>query len=358
MEAEAALHATTLRAEAEARPYPPSWFDRLLDWVEGLPSWWVYLLALLAAQLLYVNALLWLNGKTPVGSFDLTRSFFAALVPYVLAFWIYLRTVARQAFRAMRPALDANDGEAAQLEYELVTLPARSARVVTAGLVVVTGIIAWLSPDRVLLDYADSKITSMLEYGIVLFPSMFFSLFGVYRAFHQLREVNTIYRWASHINLYYAAPLYAFSGVTARIAIGLLAPAYFIFAARPEITLDNPALLGALSVAVLIAIAAFVLPLREIHARLVLEKGRLLGQVDERFAALVRRLHARVDAGDLDKMDDLNKALASLQLERQALERIPTWPWERGTLTGFATAVILPVLLWLATSALGRWLGF
>jgi hypothetical protein len=61
-----------------------------------------------------------------------------------------------------------------------------------------------------------------------------------------------------------------------------------------------------------------------------------------------------VDADDLARMDGLNKALASLVVERDLLARLPTWPWQPGTLGAFATAIVLPVALFLVTRALER----
>jgi hypothetical protein len=68
----------------------------------------------------------------------------------------------------------------------------------------------------------------------------------------------------------------------------------------------------------------------------------------------VAELHQRVDKKAMTKMDDLNKTLASLELERAALQRIPTWPWETGTLRGVAATLVLPLVIWLIQFALQR----
>jgi hypothetical protein len=36
------------------------------------------------------------------------------------------------------------------------------------------------------------------------------------------------------------------------------------------------------------------------------------------------------------------------------IQRTSTWPWERGTLSGFATALAAPIALFLLTRLLGR----
>jgi hypothetical protein len=56
--------------------------------------------------------------------------------------------------------------------------------------------------------------------------------------------------------------------------------------------------------------------------------------------------------------DALNKTLASLVVERELLAKIPTWPWQPGALTGFLTALLLPIILWLIQRILERMLTF
>ena len=73
-----------------------------------------------------------------------------------------------------------------------------------------------------------------------------------------------------------------------------------------------------------------------------------------RFEAAAAELHQRVDKKSLTKMDDLNKTLASLELERAALQRIPTWPWDAGTPRGLAVTLVLPLVIWLAQYLLQR----
>lgn len=336
-------------------PYAPSWFDRLLDWVNGLPGpVWLYLVLLVLAQWLLVNALLWLNGKLPFGSFEVTLSYFVVFVPYVLGFWLYARGVTSRALNTFRPLLPMDDVAFAGLEYEMLTLPVGRTGIIT--LIFVAGsllYLVWL-PPTIYLDYASSKMNAILQYGIVIVPAQVFSFIGIYRAFYQLLRLTRIQRLATQVNLYRAPPLYAFSSVTATISIGLLLPAYYVFASRPEMALGSPILLSSLVAAVLVAVAMFLLPLREIHNRIAREKARLLVEVNQRFENLTGRVHQAVDADDFDKMDEWNRALSNLVIERDTIEKFSTWPWERGTLTGFLTVLILPIVLWIITRLLER----
>jgi len=86
----------------------------------------------------------------------------------------------------------------------------------------------------------------------------------------------------------------------------------------------------------------------------VVEKEGLQLQADRRFKATLADLHRSVDERDLSVADGLNKTLASLQLEREALARIPTWPWQAATLRAFLSALLVPIVIWLIIRALER----
>jgi hypothetical protein len=46
-------------------------------------------------------------------------------------------------------------------------------------------------------------------------------------------------------------------------------------------------------------------------------------------------------------MMDLNMTIAGLEMEQNALNRIPTWPWEPETVRLLVTALLLPLGLWI-----------
>jgi hypothetical protein len=115
-----------------------------------------------------------------------------------------------------------------------------------------------------------------------------------------------------------------------------------------------------------VAGAAFLLPLRGMNRRLVDEKARMLDAIAGRIHAASEALHHVVDAeapnvSDADasrvaqtRIDALNKALASLLQERDFVRRLPTWPWDGGTARAVASAIALPILLFLITRMLDR----
>jgi hypothetical protein len=173
--------------------------------------------------------------------------------------------------------------------------------------------------------------------------------------FHTVHQLRLISRHASHkrLNLYRLQPLYAFSVPAGLTASGLLLYSYAWFGTAPALRSEPISLaLGVFFAAV--AATTFAWPLLGIHRRLVAEKKRLLSDSAERFEATVNELHRRIDHKALADMDNLNKTLASLEIEQTTLRRIPTWPWEPGTLRGVAAALLLPIFIWLIQQLLSR----
>ena len=103
-----------------------------------------------------------------------------------------------------------------------------------------------------------------------------------------------------------------------------------------------------------LAVIVFTAPLLGMRNRLDAEKERLLSAADERIQLTISRIHARVDADQHGVIGDLQATLSALIEERKFIQAISTLPWEPGTLRGFASTVMLPILLWLVTRLLER----
>ena len=104
----------------------------------------------------------------------------------------------------------------------------------------------------------------------------------------------------------------------------------------------------------LFAVVIFAGPLLGMHRRLAAARAELQGAADDRLQVIIAALHADIDAMDLGRADGLQKALGSLLQEREILARLPTWPWSAGTIRGFASALFLPIALFLIQRFLGQ----
>ena len=83
--------------------------------------------------------------------------------------------------------------------------------------------------------------------------------------------------------------------------------------------------------AVIIAAAAFVLPLRGIHERIAAEKRHLQAEIGRRLTTTLEAIHAAVDADDGPAIEARNRALSTLMTERDLVAKVSTWPWSAGS---------------------------
>ena len=337
------------------RPYPAGWFDHLIDWIDRAPGPNVaYVIGLLVAEAVYITGLVWWNGKLPVGEVDLRRLFIAVVAPYLLWVRLHLDRVAGAALDDFRPALAVDEGEFQRLRYELTTLPLRTSRTVTA-IAVVVFLANWgRAPMWLLDDYATSMASALLFMGPIGLFTFAVAALSIAQAVHQLQTVQYLHDRAGTIRLFRTKPLYAFSHVAARTGMSLLLLVYYVASVRPDVLLASPPLRTLVLIMVLTAVACFVLPLRGMHRRIAAEKDHALAQTALRFEALTGRLHERIEAGDLGDADRLAMQLSSVVTERDALNRVSTWPWELPTITAFVTTMVLPAIVWVLQRVLTR----
>jgi hypothetical protein len=326
-----------------------------LDRLPG--SRWLTYLAIGLVLLLVPNIAVWTEGAAPFGTFIPAFAYLAAATTFILWLIRYLDGRASAALVTLRPALKASHEEYAKLAYRLANLPARS--VLLAGFVTLA---------VVFLTEAAGEGPYRLE-ALDGFPASHFALrvtyltcwwvFGtfVYHTIHQLRLINHIYSERTSINLFQMTPLYAFSNLTALTAGSLTVIPLGWLAANPEIGLDDPVVLVMVLAIQFLAAVTFLWPQLGIHRLQGGEKNRLLDEANQRLEAIINELHCRVDDGELERVGELNTTITTLQAGLKVTKGIPTWPWQPETVRWLATALVLPLGLWLLQYVLQSLLG-
>ena len=348
----AANRAITAPGDSSAElPNTRSWIDHITDALDRLPiPLWVSYALLIVAVAVWINAINWIAGRYAPGTFDARESGYAVYGVYMLAMVHYLNRVAGSKMEAFRPALD-DPVEYRRLRDELTTLPAREAMLAGLGGVAFVALLyASEGPDAGI-----GALSPLVLVGRFVVEGVTFALLAVliYHTLRQLLLVSRIHGRASRIDLFEPGPLNAFSQLTARTGIGLLVLMGYSYVIDPSITIVG---VGLTALIIVVAAAAFVLPLVGMHSRMVAEKERLQLEADRRLKASFTQLHRSVDERDLTVADALNKSLESLQLEREALARMPTWPWQPTTFRGFVSALVIPIVLWYIIRILERYL--
>lgn len=346
--------------QIENRAYSPSWIDRIVSAIDRLPGpAWIYYVALALAVASLANVLRWMDRSLQFGSFDPFRVSEAFFAPYMLGAIHYLGLVARASLDSFRSVLGIGESELSRIRYELTTTPARQGFII--GLVgVVAGILNLLSaPAGYGISEANAGYTYVYAFAFAAYTSAVGLLF-FWHITRQLRHVNRIHAQASHIDIIEGSSLYSFSRLTALTGLAILVLIYFLNFFLNSIRSQDPSVgttplsIGILVAGNSIAIASFVLPLYGMHMRLARKKTMMIEESTRSFHKSASRLHAAIDEGDMATVDSMHRAMTSLNVERQSLDRISTWPWPSGTGRGFFTAIALPILLFLITRILEK----
>jgi hypothetical protein len=255
--------------------------------------------------------------------------------------------MAEAALESLRPVLEVTEEEHNLLRHRLTVLPA--APTLLASLAVVAFVLllgAVTGQGESSIDaLASSPMTQRILILVYYVGWWAFGAF-VYHTIRQLRVIHCIYTEHTHVSLFAMGPLYAFSSVTATTALTLAIATYGWTLLNPD-NLSNPVSILLFLLITVLALAAFSWPLLGTRRLLAEEKTRRLDAVSLRLEAVFTELHQRIDAGRVGEVDDLSRALAILQEERNMLLAISTWPWQPETLRLLVTALILPMLLWI-----------
>ena len=336
-------------------PYPPSFIDRFLRFVQRLsiPFWLTYLL-LFALQGLINHVLVWVDGWAPPLAFRTILLTFPLWLWFPLAIITFLNRTASATLDSFRSLMTIDDEALARLKYEFTTMPRRAVLISAVIWITVFLTIVYLSLDL----YGSFGFSNSLTLVFILEGVICFGIGGVmyYHSIRQLWLVHRTVRTVKHFNLFNLSPVYAFSRLTAWTGASwmlmlLLTLLIFPLGMAPQVILTFASIQAGL------AFAAFILPLRSVHSSLVREKRRLLSELQHRAEPLLVRLHSSVDQNELGGVDQLYNAITALYTEQMLLEKIPTWPWRADTLLAFLSATVLPIVLFLIQEILQEWMA-
>lgn len=355
------------RVTPDDRPYSPSWVDFLMRRIAALPgpTWLAYLIALPVCMFI-ASAEGWLGSVSTFPEIDLAQAAFGLFFIAPLAVLHFLDKSAADAWDRFRPVTDLDDGAAAGVRYELTVTPARVAWVLLAVGVLFNAL--WYVADPIGTQIDGRPAAFVVARGLIegFISATVFVL--VYQLIRQLRIVDHLHDAATRIDLFQPQAVHAMSRLTARSAIAIIVLAVFLSWPYPGIaeqTLIATILLFTLPMIVL-GVAAFFLPLRGLHDRLVEDRAELQAATSQRLEATRNALHQLVDSesvntGDVEKsreaqtrIDALSKAQTALIQERDLLAKLSTWPWDPSTLRAVISAIALPIVLFLITRVLDR----
>jgi hypothetical protein len=303
----------------------------------------------------------WLTGDVAVGVINTFQVWLAYEVGLLLWLMHYLDRAATRALEKLRPTLRVDEGTYQSLYYQLSTLPAQWTLLAS-----IAGACYALLPFTIISSSVQDGIVPAtqviaqpwpLRVTVTLLILNWWCLGAfIFHTIHQLRLISRIYNEYVQLNLTNIGPLYAFSGVTARTSIALILLNYLWYASSPGL-LTQPIIIVVGIVMALFAATTFILPLLGLHRRMAEEKERLLSENGQRIQDVVLELYRDMDARDLGRLSALKDALTALDLHRQRLERIPTWPWEPELFRLLLTTLLLPLAIYILQLVIQRLLA-
>ncbi len=329
--------------------YSPAVIDRFARWVDRLPlpAWAFYLLVFLIGYALFMVARLLTGYQQPA-----TFTPAPALVwdVSILALHQYLDHYALKSLASFNRALNASDDQLQQLGRRLTVMPLR---------LEIAGALFWCLLALLLVWV---QLASFLEYFAaweILISLTSFAIGGAFfvHIIYQLRLVSHIHASARTIDLFDPEPLYSFSRLTVRTAIGFVLVQYLVMLVLPGEVRTSTILIPVVS-ATALAVVVFVWPLWGMHRRLVVSKERIEGDINALLKQSVEELTRSAPSGVVEDPERLEKTLSALRAGQAAVANLPTWPWQPSTVRGFATALLLPIFLWMVQELLARAAGF
>jgi hypothetical protein len=328
-----------------------AWNDRVLEAIEG----WRWPLSLTLAVLgiagvVVLHAVEWWFGDLAPGTLD---PYIATLPIYplgILALIAVQNRVSIAALERFRPATDMDDAEFEAISHDLTHQPAFGALV--SGLA--------LGGLGTMIELSKEGAAGRFETYPAAFGFYLLASFAGYapagpwivRSYRLLRRVERLHREVRRVDLLNPAPVHALSSVTATVGISFIAITSFSMLTDPATHQTAGGLVLTVGL-VAVAVACFVVPLWGMHRRLQTERSRLKAEVARRIEATIQRLYELVDH-DRPGATELQDRMAALLATRELIGRLSTWPWQPETPRWLVSALLVPIVIWGATTFLER----
>jgi hypothetical protein len=332
--------------------YRPGVLSRSLARIDALPGhgWWVYPL-LFVALFAWAHVVLWSTGQVPFGSTLQTVAVSLFYPPYTLASLALINRSAVRSLDAFWPATGWGDEERDAWRYRFVNSPSGfGLAAFVIGVIVAT--VSFLSASEVAFGSGTDRLVVFVAYLPIAALGYGLVMLAFVHTTHQLRLVARIHREATAVDPFDRTSVYAFSSMTAVTGLAYAVSGYFTLVFNGAYQAGNVLALVVLVSVFALAIACFILPLWGIHDRLVDEKRVLARDVEVRLSRLTEEMYHRIELGDFEATKAVSDALIGVGAIRKRISDIPTWPWRPQVLSGFLSALLVPVAVYVLTRAI------
>lgn len=323
--------------------YKPSWIHAFISWIDRLPGpYWLYYLGIIPIAGLLNHIVAWNEKLLAFGEVNT----YYALTAFFLAFYLFeidfLLRVTQDTLIEFLPILDVPEGECDRIMFEFTHLPARQTAIAFwLGAIIGLGLGLMIFPTALEMNNAFPELE--LPIFTISFGVGYIVLYMVIRAFIL---INRVYAGLKSISFYDLNSLYAMSRYSAWLLIFVVLHAYLLFALNPSLVdFTFYYLLSIVTGITVIVLSIFWFPVRRVNRIMVLEKKRLLKDVNLRIETTFNLLHVRIDQQEFRNIVELRETLQSLMIEKDFIDSLRTWPWKPSTLTGLLSVVVFPLFV-------------
>jgi hypothetical protein len=336
-------------------PYKPSRIHTIYRWIDRLPGpYWLVPVAILFIAGLLNHIVAWREGVLAQGEINWAFAFTGFFLAYFLFANDFLIRMAKDSLLEFLPALKVSENKCREIMYEFTYFPTKDSTIFfLIGAIVGCGAGMYLLPTAPEMNYAFPELEVpmyTLSMGLV-----FMTIFLIFRA---LRLVGQLFEMKVTIDIFDQSSIHAISRYSAWMVIIIAIPTYVQFVLIPSFTEIKATILTITAIPLTMGLIVFWLPLRGVNRLLVLEKRRLLKDINLRIKSNFELLHSRMDDQKYKEIVYVREMMESLQVERKFIKSTRTWPWQTSTLTGLLSAVVLPTLGSLLIECITKFITF
>jgi hypothetical protein len=338
-----------------AVPFKPSRIHKFFMWIDHLPGlYWFYYIGLIVFAGVLNHIVAWNEGQVPRGEINWYYALTALLLAYLLFFTDFLFRVIRDSLVEFLPTLGISEEKRNRFMYEFTHLPAKQTTIAFfIGVCLGLGIALSIFPTAIEMNNAFPELeipVFTLSTGI--------GLIVIYTTIRTYLLTNKLYGILRTINIYDLDSLYAMSRVPAWMLVFFILMIYLLFSLNPTLMETTNLYLGFTVFTIILAFLIFWYPLRCANRLLVLEKRRLLKDINLQIETTFGLLNKKINQQELGKIEEIREAVQSLMIEKEFVGSLRTWPWKPGTFRGLMTLIFAPFILNLLVMLLSKFINF
>lgn len=317
----------------------PRWLYRFIDWSNSTPIqiWGVAIVFYIASGgLLHLARYLFEAGSP---QFDAGLFFPGIYFTILISFWHWTNLLAHSFLETFGRGVGKRTAEIKRIHTDFISLSERQ----SAVLFILGIFLAIFYAQDFIRQFGFTQLASMVALFLVALPASVLQLYSMFRILVQLVKLTELYNEIKDINLFNLKPVYALSRYSYSYAfIGMLT----------VVLIDSVSLLQHESIdwanhilSLGLVLVLLVAPTLGIGRRLRAEKDKDLQYLGNQLNSLYDETSLMVKRRKLATIPQLNSAAMALERQIEKVQKIPTWPWNPGSLRNLFIPVLLPLLI-------------